>query len=118
VSLDIFGTHDTEIDPARWPAAASALVADRLLRRVAARLPVQMSYPDGTATGAAHPTLPTLVVTNPSALVRRVDCNGFSRYPLSAAHIRSTTAPVKPGATAPRTMTCPTSCSRTSSATP
>jgi cyclopropane-fatty-acyl-phospholipid synthase len=87
VSVDIFGKRDSVIDPARWPdvarvpsgprAATSALVAHRLLRRAAARLPVRVSYPDGTVTGAADPTLPTLVVIDPSALARRVGRSGL-----------------------------------------
>ena len=45
------------VDSGRWPAiakvpsgpvsAVSAVVADRLLRRAAARLPLRLVYPDG-----------------------------------------------------------------------
>jgi cyclopropane-fatty-acyl-phospholipid synthase len=67
------------IDPERWPdvarvpnASLKAVVADRLFRRAAARLPVRVVYPDGTGIGAADPTLPTMIVHRPDALVRRV----------------------------------------------
>ncbi|OBB30962.1 cyclopropane-fatty-acyl-phospholipid synthase [Mycolicibacterium peregrinum] len=75
------------IDPTRWPdvaqpprgpvAAISGAVADQLLRRAAATLPVRLAFPDGTVTGAADPTLPTMVIENPEALARRIGRHGL-----------------------------------------
>jgi cyclopropane-fatty-acyl-phospholipid synthase len=75
------------IDSSRWPAiakvpsgpvsATAAVVADRLLRRAAARLPLRVAYPDGTVVGAADPTVPTLVVHQPEALARRIGRYGL-----------------------------------------
>jgi cyclopropane-fatty-acyl-phospholipid synthase len=53
------------------------MIADRLFRRAAARLPVRVVYPDGTVVGAADPTLPTMVVHRPEAMVRRVGRYGL-----------------------------------------
>jgi cyclopropane-fatty-acyl-phospholipid synthase len=50
----------------------AAVVADRLLRRAAARLPLRLVYPDGTVVGAADPTAPTMVIHRPDALARRI----------------------------------------------
>jgi cyclopropane-fatty-acyl-phospholipid synthase len=57
-------------------AAASAVVADRLLRRAAARLPLRLVYPDGVV-GAADPTAPTMVIHRPDALARRIGRHGL-----------------------------------------
>ena len=72
------------VDSDRWPDVArvprgglSATIADRLFRRAAARLPVRVVYPDGTVIGAADPTLPTMVVHRPEAMVRRVGRYGL-----------------------------------------
>jgi cyclopropane-fatty-acyl-phospholipid synthase len=75
------------IDSARWPAVAevppglvaraAAVIADRLLRRAAARLPLRLVYPDGTVVGAADPTVPTLVIHQPAALARRIGRHGL-----------------------------------------
>jgi cyclopropane-fatty-acyl-phospholipid synthase len=75
------------IDSERWPAiasvpsgaaaAASAIIAERLLRRAVARLPMRLVYPDGTVVGAADPTLPTLVLHRPDALARRIGRYGL-----------------------------------------
>jgi cyclopropane-fatty-acyl-phospholipid synthase len=75
------------IDSARWPAVAevppglvaraAAVIADRLLRRAAARLPLRLVYPDGTVVGAADPTVPTLVIHQPEALARRIGRHGL-----------------------------------------
>jgi cyclopropane-fatty-acyl-phospholipid synthase len=87
VSIDLEGTATATIDSDRWPAlarvpggplnAAAGAIADRLLRRAASRLPVRVVYPDGTVIGAADPTLPTMVVHRPEALVRRVGRYGL-----------------------------------------
>jgi cyclopropane-fatty-acyl-phospholipid synthase len=75
------------IDSKRWPAiakvpsgpftAASAIVAERLLRRAAARLPLRLVYPDGSVIGAADPTAPTMVIHRPEALARRIGRRGL-----------------------------------------
>nr|WP_234809887.1 class I SAM-dependent methyltransferase [Mycolicibacterium tusciae] len=75
------------IDSDRWPAvtrvpggplsAATGAIADRLFRRAVSRLPIRVVYPDGTVIGAADPTLPTMVVHRPEAMVRRVGRYGL-----------------------------------------
>jgi len=75
------------IDSRCWPAAAkvpsgpvsaaSAVIADRLLRRAAARLPLRLIYPDGSVTGAADPTAPTMVIHRPDAMARRIGRHGL-----------------------------------------
>jgi cyclopropane-fatty-acyl-phospholipid synthase len=80
-------TPSAAIDSGLWPAVAkvpsgpvavaSAAIAGRLLRRAAARLPLRLVYPDGTAIGAADPTLPTLVIHQPDALARRIGRHGL-----------------------------------------
>ena len=47
-------------------SAVSAGVADRLLRRAAARLPLRLVYPDGTVIGAADPQRRPWSSTNPT----------------------------------------------------
>jgi cyclopropane-fatty-acyl-phospholipid synthase len=74
-------------DSALWPevftvpsgavAAASAIVADRLLRRTVAPLPIQLVYPDGPVIGAGGATAPTLVVNEPDRLARRLGRHGL-----------------------------------------
>jgi len=58
-------------------AAASAVVADRLLRRAAARLPLRLVYPDGTVIGAGDATAPALVINRPDRLARRLGRYGL-----------------------------------------
>ena len=75
------------VDSARWPAVArvpsspvavaSAAVVDRLLRRVAARLPLRLAYPDGSVLGTPDPSAPALLVHRPDALARRVGRHGL-----------------------------------------
>jgi cyclopropane-fatty-acyl-phospholipid synthase len=87
MTVSTIGTPWTAIDSSRWPAiarvpsgpvsATAAVVADRLLRRAAARLPLRLAYPDGTVVGAADPTVPTLVVHQPEALARRIGRYGL-----------------------------------------
>jgi cyclopropane-fatty-acyl-phospholipid synthase len=82
VTIDVSGTPSAATDSGRWSAVArvpqgplsvaAGAIADRLFRRAAARLPIRVVYPDGTIVGAADPTLPTMVVHRPEALVRRV----------------------------------------------
>jgi cyclopropane-fatty-acyl-phospholipid synthase len=87
MSLKTIQKPAAAIDAARWPAvakvpsdpvaAASAVIAGRLLRRAAARLPLRLVYPDGTVIGAADPTAPTLVIHRPQALARRIGRHGL-----------------------------------------
>jgi cyclopropane-fatty-acyl-phospholipid synthase len=84
VTIEITETVTAEIDSDQWPDVArvprgwlSPSIADRLFRRAAARLPVRVVYPDGTVIGAADPTLPTMVVHRPEAMVRRVGRYGL-----------------------------------------
>jgi cyclopropane-fatty-acyl-phospholipid synthase len=75
------------IDPERWPAvarvpsgplaAASAVIAEALLRRAAARLPLRVVYPGGTVIGAGDAASPTLTITRPGALARRIGRRGL-----------------------------------------
>ncbi|HET9874778.1 MAG TPA: class I SAM-dependent methyltransferase [Mycobacterium sp.] len=72
---------------ARWPhlvrvpsgpiSAASAFLADRLLRRAAARLPVRLIYPDGSSIGTPDPVAPTLLINQPDRLARRIGRSGL-----------------------------------------
>jgi len=87
VSIDLTLSSPAAIDSERWPAVAqvpdgsfsavTGAIADRLFRRAAARLPIRVVYPDGTVVGAADPTLPTMVVHRPEAMVRRVGRYGL-----------------------------------------
>jgi cyclopropane-fatty-acyl-phospholipid synthase len=87
MSLNTIQKPLAAIDSMCWPAvakvpsspiaAASAVIADRLLRSAAARLPMRLVYPDGTVVGAADPTAPTLAVHQPEALARRIGRYGL-----------------------------------------
>ena len=87
MSIDLTLSSSVTIDSDRWPglaqvpagplSAVSGAIADRLFRRAAARLPIRVVYPDGTVIGAADPTLPTMVVHRPEAMVRRVGRYGL-----------------------------------------
>jgi len=87
VTIELTPAPSATIDSGRWPAvarvpggpisAATGAIADRLFRRAAARLPIRVVYPDGTVVGAADPTLPTMVVHRPEAMVRRVGRYGL-----------------------------------------
>jgi cyclopropane-fatty-acyl-phospholipid synthase len=87
MSLKTIQKPSAAIDSGRWPAiakvpsspiaAASAVVANRLLRRAAARLPLRLVYPDGTVVGAADATAPTLMVHRPESLARRIGRYGL-----------------------------------------
>ncbi|HEX5252829.1 MAG TPA: class I SAM-dependent methyltransferase [Mycobacterium sp.] len=84
---EVIGRPSAAIDPERWPAvaqvpsgpiaAASAVIADRLLRRAVARLPLRLLYPDDGVIGAADTTAPALVVHQPKALARRLGRHGL-----------------------------------------
>jgi cyclopropane-fatty-acyl-phospholipid synthase len=87
MSVRLLRRPSATIDSARWPAVAkvppglvaraAAVIADRLLRRAAARQPLRLVYPDGTVVGAADPTAPTLVIDQPEALARRIGRHGL-----------------------------------------
>ena len=84
MTIEIAEPFAAAVDSDRWPDVArvprgwlSPTIADRLFRRAAARLPVRVVYPDGTVVGAADPTLPTMVVHRPGAMVRRVGRYGL-----------------------------------------
>ena len=84
MTIEIVETGSTAIDSDRWPDVArvprgrlSAVIADWLIRRAAARLPVRLAYPDGTVVGAADPTLPTMVIHRPDAFARRLGRYGL-----------------------------------------
>jgi cyclopropane-fatty-acyl-phospholipid synthase len=74
-------------DPQRWPGVTlvprgpvsmfTGSIADGLLRRAVARLPIRLQYPDGSVIGAADPTLPTMVIHHPKALSRRIGRYGL-----------------------------------------
>lgn len=87
MSIETIGTPSVTIDSERWPAvtavpsgpvaAVSAAIADWLLRRAVARLPLRLVYPDGTAIGAGDATSATLTVHRPQALARRIGRHGL-----------------------------------------
>jgi cyclopropane-fatty-acyl-phospholipid synthase len=58
-------------------AAASAIIANRLLRRAAARLPLRLVYPGGTVVGAGNARSPTMVINEPDQLARRIGRHGL-----------------------------------------
>jgi cyclopropane-fatty-acyl-phospholipid synthase len=74
-------------DATRWPAvahvpsgpvaAASAVLADALLRRVSGRLPLRLIYADGGVVGGGDQTSPALVIIDPDALARRIGRHGL-----------------------------------------
>jgi cyclopropane fatty-acyl-phospholipid synthase-like methyltransferase len=79
--------RSTAIDAECWPAvatvpsgpvaAASAVIADRLLRRAVVSLPLRLVYPDGTVIGAGDATAPALVIHRPDRLARRMGRYGL-----------------------------------------
>lgn len=87
MSVESIRTPSAAIDSGRWPAVAtvpsgpvataSAVVAERLLRRAATRLPMRLSYPDGTVIGSPDPSLPALVLHRPDAVARRIGRHGL-----------------------------------------
>jgi cyclopropane-fatty-acyl-phospholipid synthase len=81
------GSASAAIDPKLWPAVArvprgpvsitTGRIAEALLRRAVATLPIRLVYPDGSVIGAADPTLPTMVIHQPRNLARRVGRYGL-----------------------------------------
>ena len=77
-SAAVIGSHPTVPHAPSGPVAvASAIIANRLLRRAAARLPLRLRYPDGTVIGAGNATSPTLVINEPDQLARRIGRHGL-----------------------------------------
>jgi len=87
VTIQTTKSTSAATDPQRWTAVArvprgpvsmvTGRIADALLRRAVARLPIRLQYPDGAVIGAADPTLPTMVIHQPTALARRVGRYGL-----------------------------------------
>jgi cyclopropane-fatty-acyl-phospholipid synthase len=87
VTIQITGSASTATDPQRWPAVArvprgavsmtTGRIADGLLQRAVATLPIRLVYPDGSVVGAADPTLPTMTILAPKNLARRVGRYGL-----------------------------------------
>ena len=77
----------TTVDATRWPdvarvprgpvAVVAGAMAEHLLRRAAAGLPVRLVFPDGSVVGAADPTLPTMIIEQPEAMARRIGRHGL-----------------------------------------
>ncbi len=87
MNVAVSSPRPSAIDARRWPAvakvpsgpvaAACGVVAEWLLRRAAAELPLRVAYPDGTVLGAGDATSPTLVITRPDRFARRVGRYGL-----------------------------------------
>lgn len=87
VMTEVSQKLSTATDSEPWPevasvpsgpvAAASAVVADRLLRRAVAHLPVRIIYADGTVVGAGDASAPVLVISRPDRLARRMGRDGL-----------------------------------------
>ncbi|VBA46423.1 Tuberculostearic acid methyltransferase UfaA1 [Mycobacterium attenuatum] len=87
MSIEASETNSVAVDYERWPAVAkvpagsvaavSGAVADWLLRRSVARLPLRLVYPDGTVIGAGDAMSATLTVHRPQALARRIGRHGL-----------------------------------------
>ncbi|MDT5080994.1 MAG: cyclopropane-fatty-acyl-phospholipid synthase [Mycobacterium sp.] len=87
MTIQITGSASTATDPQRWPAVArvprgavsmtTGRIADGLLQRAVATLPIRLVYPDGSVVGAADPTLPTMTILAPKNLARRVGRYGL-----------------------------------------
>jgi cyclopropane-fatty-acyl-phospholipid synthase len=58
--------------PAAPAGRARAAAARLLVSRMAARLPIRIEFPDGSAAGAGGPGAPCLVVANPAAFYARI----------------------------------------------
>ncbi len=73
---------EPQVDPQRWPDVASvprsrirAAVAARLMNRVARRLPINVTYPDGSHIGDLD--TPTLRLHRPDVFYRRLGTGGL-----------------------------------------
>lgn len=87
MSVDSIQTFSPAIDSGRWPAlakvpsgplaAASATIAELLLRRASGGLPLRLIYPDGTVIGGGDAKSPALQIRQPDALARRIGRHGL-----------------------------------------
>ncbi|WP_421842412.1 class I SAM-dependent methyltransferase [Mycobacterium sp.] len=91
MSIEAIQKSAPAIDSGHWPAVAtvppgplavaSGFIADRLLRRAVARLPLRLIYPDGAEISATASipaaAQPTLMVHQPDALARRIGRYGL-----------------------------------------
>ena len=71
----------TRIDATRWPDVAAvphaglrATIAAALFRRIAARLPIRVAFPDGTTTGTDGPVM---LIRRPKAFYARLGADGL-----------------------------------------
>ena len=72
-----FGPPAIAAVPSRPVAAISAVIATRLLRRAAARLPLRVVYPSRKVIGAGAATAPALLIHQPRRLGRRIGRHGL-----------------------------------------
>jgi hypothetical protein len=72
-----FGPAAIAAVPSGPVAAISAVIANRLLRRAAARLPLRLVYPDGRVIGADDATAPALLIHQLHRLARRIGRHGL-----------------------------------------
>jgi cyclopropane-fatty-acyl-phospholipid synthase len=72
-----FGPAAIAAVPCRPVAAISAVIATRLLRRAAARLPQRLVYPDGKVIGADCAPAPALLIHQPHRVARRIGRHGL-----------------------------------------
>jgi cyclopropane-fatty-acyl-phospholipid synthase len=80
-------THSAAVDSRRWPAVAhvpsgpvaavSAVIADRLLRRAAERLPLRLVYPGGAVIGSGDAASPALMINRRDRLASRIGRHGL-----------------------------------------
>ncbi|MFG1791391.1 class I SAM-dependent methyltransferase [Nocardia sp. NPDC049149] len=68
---------DVEHVPSGTGAALAALVADRLFRRAARRLPILVDYPDGTTIGGGAADAPRLILHRPADFAARLGVSGL-----------------------------------------
>jgi cyclopropane-fatty-acyl-phospholipid synthase len=78
------GMPRPEVDAARWPDVADvprgparAAIARLLFATVAARLKIQVRFPDGRLLAAAGPGAPTMYLWRPADFFRRVGAGGL-----------------------------------------
>jgi|ERR1700737_2840936 len=72
-----FGPAAIAAVPSGPVAAILTVIATRLLRRAAARLPLRLVYPHGKVIGADAATAPALLIHQPRRLARRIGRHGL-----------------------------------------
>jgi cyclopropane-fatty-acyl-phospholipid synthase len=87
MNVTISRSRPPGIDARRWPAVAkvpygpvavaAGVIADRLLRRAAADLPLRVVYPDGAVIGAGDSASPVWLINRPDHLARRIGRYGL-----------------------------------------